>query len=234
MLSGKWTPMNRDVQKFNSLVLETNVMSGENDDDLMTRVEVFYKTHTGLDFKHKSAWLFLKHKYKWKTPESTLARRNRLQVTNEQPEHFEKASFSRPRGVQRIDKSQRSSSSTASSGSNPAMFQEMMQQQYELDRRWRAPRKSKAQRFLGSSSATTGSSKTQITELMQQQILLDHGAKKELMDPELAARLAICEIQKRNEDLKILTFDTIGMNLEDAAKIEALKDKTGLRILISK
>nr|GEW78406.1 hypothetical protein [Tanacetum cinerariifolium]GEY83467.1 hypothetical protein [Tanacetum cinerariifolium] len=84
-----------------------------------------------------------------------------------------------------------------------------------------APRKSKAQRSSGSSSATFGSSKTQITELMQQQIL-----KKESMDRELVARLAVCKIQKRNEDLKILTFDTTGMNPDDATKIEALKDKT--------
>ncbi|GJZ67794.1 hypothetical protein Tco_0631034 [Tanacetum coccineum] len=89
-----------------------------------------------------------------------------------------------------------------------------------------APQKSKAQRSSGSSSATFGSSKAQITELMQQQILLDREAKKESMDRELAARLAVCEIQKRNEDLKILTFDTTGMNPKDAAKIEALKDKT--------
>ncbi|GKB46246.1 hypothetical protein Tco_0896999 [Tanacetum coccineum] len=33
MLTGKWTPMNRDVQEFNSLVLETSGMSGENDED---------------------------------------------------------------------------------------------------------------------------------------------------------------------------------------------------------
>ncbi|GJZ33964.1 Toll/interleukin-1 receptor domain-containing protein [Tanacetum coccineum] len=45
------------------------------------------------------------------------------------------------------------------------------------------------------------------------------------MDRELAARLAICDIKKRNEDLKILAFDTTGMNPEDATRIEALKDK---------
>ncbi|GJY31576.1 hypothetical protein Tco_0415071 [Tanacetum coccineum] len=88
------------------------------------------------------------------------------------------------------------------------------------------PQKSKAQRSSGSSSVTSGLSKAQITELMQQQILLDREAKKESMDRELAARLAVCEIQKRNEDLKILTFDTTEMNPEDATKIEALKDKT--------
>ncbi|GKD71131.1 hypothetical protein Tco_1325221, partial [Tanacetum coccineum] len=87
-----------------------------------------------------------------------------------------------------------------------------------------APRKSKSKRSSGSSSAASGSSKTQITELMQRQITLDREAKKEAIDRELAARLAICDIQKRNKDLKILAFDTTGINPKDAARIEALKE----------
>ncbi|GJS41183.1 hypothetical protein Tco_0566226 [Tanacetum coccineum] len=65
MLTGKWTPMNASVQKFNQLVSETLAHSGENDEDWITRVEVLYKTHVGTEFKHKSAWLFLKGKHKW-------------------------------------------------------------------------------------------------------------------------------------------------------------------------
>ncbi|GJT85122.1 hypothetical protein Tco_1066839 [Tanacetum coccineum] len=61
---------------------------------------------------------------------------------------------------------------------------------------------------------------------LEKQIQLDREAKKESLDRELAARLAVVELQKRNEDLKILTFDTTGMNPDDAAKIEALKAKT--------
>ncbi|GKA15361.1 hypothetical protein Tco_0695108 [Tanacetum coccineum] len=99
MLTGQCTLMNQDVQKFNSLVQETLVMSGENDEDWMTRVEILYKTHTGLDFKHKSAWLFLKDKHKWKNPESKLARRNRLRVTNEEPGHFGEDALPRPPGA---------------------------------------------------------------------------------------------------------------------------------------
>ncbi|GKD16753.1 hypothetical protein Tco_1205911 [Tanacetum coccineum] len=105
------------------VVLETSVMGRENDEDWMTRVEILYKTHMGSDFKHKSAWLFLEYMHKWKNPESTLARQNRLQVTDVEPEHFEEDVLSRPPWAQRIAKSQRSSNSTASSGLNPAMFQ---------------------------------------------------------------------------------------------------------------
>ncbi|GJV89493.1 RNA-directed DNA polymerase, eukaryota [Tanacetum coccineum] len=133
MLTGKWTPMNANVQKFNQLVEETLVHSGENDEDWMTMVEILFRTHTGVDFKHKSVWLFLKGKHKWKNPESTLARRNRLRFTDEEPGHFGENVLPRPPGAQRIAKSQCFSNSTASFGSNPLMYQEMMKEQYELD-----------------------------------------------------------------------------------------------------
>ena len=54
MFTGKWTPMNASVQKFNQLVSETLFHSGENDDDWMSMVEILFKTHTGVDIKHKS------------------------------------------------------------------------------------------------------------------------------------------------------------------------------------
>ncbi|GJR99055.1 ty3-gypsy retrotransposon protein [Tanacetum coccineum] len=89
----------------------------------------------------------------------------------------------------------------------------------------RAPRKSKSQCSSTSSSATSSSSKNRLTEFFQEQIQLDREAKKESLNRELAAKLAVVELQKRNENLKILTFDTTGMNPEDAARIEALKEK---------
>ncbi|GJR69612.1 hypothetical protein Tco_0015677 [Tanacetum coccineum] len=126
--------MNREVGKFNSLVNEMKAMSGENDENLMTQIEILYKAYTKSDFKHKSAWAFLKDKHKWKNTELANARRYRNRVTNAVPELFEDDALPRPPGLQMIAKSQRSSNSTASSGSNPSIFQEMMQQQYELDR----------------------------------------------------------------------------------------------------
>nr|GEZ17622.1 hypothetical protein [Tanacetum cinerariifolium] len=88
MLTEKWTTMNTAIQKFNQLVTKTLVHNGENDEDSMTLVKILYKTHMGSDFKHKSAWLFLKNKHKWTNPESTNARRYRFCVINEDPEHF--------------------------------------------------------------------------------------------------------------------------------------------------
>ena len=136
MLTGKWTPMNEHVTKFNQLVQQTAVHSGENDDDWMSRVYLLYDQTVGGEFKHRSAWLFLKGKHKWTNPESTNARRSRFRVIDEEPEHFGDDALPRPPGLQRIAKSQRSgSNSTASSGSNPMMYQEFMKEQYELDRK---------------------------------------------------------------------------------------------------
>ncbi|GJY55500.1 hypothetical protein Tco_0454615 [Tanacetum coccineum] len=78
--------------------------------------------------------LLVKSKHKWTNPESTNARRYRFRVTDKEPEHFGDDALPRPPGLQRIAKSQRSgSNSTASSGSNPLMYQEFMKEQYELD-----------------------------------------------------------------------------------------------------
>ncbi|GJY98836.1 hypothetical protein Tco_0516266 [Tanacetum coccineum] len=122
MLTGKWTPINRDITKFNSVVLETRVMSGEINDDWMTRIEILYKTRTGSDFKHKNAWSFWKDKHKWKNPDLTNARRNHHRETDEEPELFGADELPRPSDKERIAKSQRATNSTTSSGSNPAMF----------------------------------------------------------------------------------------------------------------
>ncbi|GKC86359.1 hypothetical protein Tco_1142076 [Tanacetum coccineum] len=187
MLTGKWTPMNRDVQKFNAIYNQTELLSGENEENLYTRVLTLSRDQNNVEFRHRDAWLFLKDKYKWTNPESTQARRTRGRVTGEdEPEMFGEDAIPRPSG---------------------------------------APRKSKSQRSSASSSATSGSSKNRLTEFFQEQIQLDREAKKESLDRELAARLAVVELQKRNEDLKILTFDTTGMAPEDATKIEALKEK---------
>ncbi|GJY23138.1 hypothetical protein Tco_0396796 [Tanacetum coccineum] len=129
----KRNPM-ESVRRFNSLVNETKALSGENDEDWLSRVEILYKSVAGTKFKHKSAWLFFKDKHKWRNPDSTNARRNRIQVTDEEPELFGDDEFPRPPDKQIIVKSQRSTNLSASSVSNPTMFQDMLQQQYELDR----------------------------------------------------------------------------------------------------
>ncbi|GKD77908.1 hypothetical protein Tco_1340529 [Tanacetum coccineum] len=81
MLTGKWTPMNAAVMKFNQLYEETLAHSGRKEhENHMARVLQLYETIVGGEFKHQSAWNFLKDRHKWKNPESTLQRRSRLRV----------------------------------------------------------------------------------------------------------------------------------------------------------
>ncbi|GJV47792.1 WD40/YVTN repeat-like-containing domain-containing protein [Tanacetum coccineum] len=176
----------------------------------------------------------------WTNPESTQARRTRGRVTGEdEPEMFGEDAIPRSSGALESlevnvprqahpplpwtnpeSTQARRTRGRVTGEDEPEMFGEDA-----IPRPSGAPRKSKSQRSSASSSATSGSSKNRLTEFFQEQIQLDREAKKESLDRELAARLAVVELQKRNEDLKILTFDTTGMNPEDAARIEALKEK---------
>ncbi|GJT31991.1 hypothetical protein Tco_0922410 [Tanacetum coccineum] len=103
---------------------------------LRTRVQSCIGAHEIKTRFKPGVGTFLKNKHKWNNPESTHARRNHNRVTNEEkPGLFGDDALPRPPDMHRIAKSQRSSNSTASSGSNPAMFQEMMQQQLEIERK---------------------------------------------------------------------------------------------------
>nr|GEV10223.1 hypothetical protein [Tanacetum cinerariifolium] len=84
------------------MVDETKGYERENDEDWMARVKILYRTHTRVDFKHKSAWLFLKDKHKWKNSDSTMTRRSRGRITGEEPEHFREDMLSRPPDPQRM------------------------------------------------------------------------------------------------------------------------------------
>ncbi|GKD89993.1 hypothetical protein Tco_1365500 [Tanacetum coccineum] len=158
MLTGKWTPMNRDVQKFNSIYDQTKLLSGENEDDMFARVLIFFKDQTGREFTHRSAWLFLKNKFKWKNPESTQARRSRGRVTEEEEEQemFGEDAIPRPPEAHRKAKVQHSSSSTSvTSGSQKEQYTELMQTQINLDR--------EAKKEHSSSNPNTPSSANSIT-----------------------------------------------------------------------
>ncbi|GJX16953.1 hypothetical protein Tco_0217785 [Tanacetum coccineum] len=117
MLTGKWTPMNAAVMKFNQLYEETLAHSGENDENHMARAQV---EKPRIDFATKKSSSGYRQ---GNTPEK-------------KKDHFGDDELPRPPGLQRIAKSQRSgSNSTASSGSNPVAYQEFMAEQYDLDRK---------------------------------------------------------------------------------------------------
>nr|GEY09171.1 hypothetical protein [Tanacetum cinerariifolium] len=101
ILTGKWTPMNRDVQKFNAIYNQTELLSGENEENLYTQVLTLFRDQHGVEFRHLCL-AFLKDKYKWTNPESTQARRTRGRVTGEdEPEMFGEDAIPRPSGARR-------------------------------------------------------------------------------------------------------------------------------------
>ncbi|GKD44217.1 hypothetical protein Tco_1268862 [Tanacetum coccineum] len=93
--------MNREVGRFNSLENETNVLSGENDDDWMKMVQII---------------------------------RNQGRVTEDEPELTGDDELPRLPDKQRILKLNDLQTCTPLPFSNPTMFQEMIQEQYTLDR----------------------------------------------------------------------------------------------------
>ncbi|GJX39243.1 hypothetical protein Tco_0252546 [Tanacetum coccineum] len=84
----KWTIINREVRKYNTIVNQTVRLSGEDDEDLKTRVELLYHDKEGKSFPQIKAWNFLKDKHKWLNPDPPHARRSRRRPTGEEPELF--------------------------------------------------------------------------------------------------------------------------------------------------
>ncbi|GKC67338.1 hypothetical protein Tco_1099936 [Tanacetum coccineum] len=115
MLTEKWNTNECNIQKFNQLVAETLALSGENDEDWITRVEILYKTHVGTEFKHKSAWLFLKGKHKWTNTPNRQTQESIVFVLPTKSMSILEMMLPRPPGLQRIAKSQRSGSNSTAS-----------------------------------------------------------------------------------------------------------------------
>nr|GFA94963.1 hypothetical protein [Tanacetum cinerariifolium] len=127
--------MNKDVGKFNAIYDQTTALCGENDDNLYTRVLTLFRDQDNVEFRHRSAWLFLKDKYKWQNPESTQARRTRGRLTEDEPEMFGDDAIPRPSGAPRKTKSQCSStSSSATLSSSKNRVADLMQEQILIDR----------------------------------------------------------------------------------------------------
>nr|GEY80238.1 hypothetical protein [Tanacetum cinerariifolium] len=112
--------MNRDVQKFDAIYNQLELLSGENEENLYTPMLTLFRYQNGVEFRHRDAWLFLKDEYKWTNPESTQAQRTKGRVTGgDELEMFREDAITRPSTAPRKSKSQRSSaSSSAISGSS--------------------------------------------------------------------------------------------------------------------
>ncbi|GKA10198.1 melanoma-associated antigen 8 isoform X1 [Tanacetum coccineum] len=65
MLTGKWTRMHGDCQRFNAYYKQANRKSGENEADLIETVKTVYLERVGKKFQYPHMWKILKEYPKW-------------------------------------------------------------------------------------------------------------------------------------------------------------------------
>ncbi|GKA58569.1 hypothetical protein Tco_0757757 [Tanacetum coccineum] len=69
MLTGKWTRMHDDCQRFNTYYKQTNRKSGENEADLIETVKTVYLERVGKKFQYPHVWKILQEYPKWDAAE---------------------------------------------------------------------------------------------------------------------------------------------------------------------
>ncbi|GKA72575.1 hypothetical protein Tco_0778791 [Tanacetum coccineum] len=71
MLTGKWTRMHGDCQRFNAYYKQANryIKSGENEADLIETVKTVYLKRVGKKFQYPHVWKILKEYPKWDAAE---------------------------------------------------------------------------------------------------------------------------------------------------------------------
>ncbi|GJU36724.1 hypothetical protein Tco_1185078 [Tanacetum coccineum] len=69
MLTGKWTRMHGDCQRFNAYYKQANRKSGENEADLIETVKTVYLERVGKKIQYPHVWKFLKEYPKWDATE---------------------------------------------------------------------------------------------------------------------------------------------------------------------
>ncbi|GJR79867.1 hypothetical protein Tco_0150652 [Tanacetum coccineum] len=69
MLTGKWTRMHSDCQRFNAYYKQANRKSGENKADLIETVKTVYLERVGKKFQYLHMWKILKEYPKWDAAE---------------------------------------------------------------------------------------------------------------------------------------------------------------------
>ncbi|GJW72838.1 hypothetical protein Tco_0132208 [Tanacetum coccineum] len=72
MLTGKWTRMHGDCQRFNAYYKQANRKSGENEADL---IETVYLERVGKKFQYPHVWKILKEYPKWGAAEPDYRRK---------------------------------------------------------------------------------------------------------------------------------------------------------------
>ncbi|GJX85059.1 hypothetical protein Tco_0335833 [Tanacetum coccineum] len=108
MLTGKWTRMHGDCQRFNAYYKQANRKSGENEADLIKTVKTVYLERVGKKIQYPHVWKILKEYPKWDAAEP-------IDGDNLQ-EVFGSDKRERPADKQRAGKKQKSVERSGSTG----------------------------------------------------------------------------------------------------------------------
>ncbi|GKC13560.1 hypothetical protein Tco_1010342 [Tanacetum coccineum] len=117
MVTGKWTRMHDDCQRFNDIYKNLNRKSGESDADLVENAKTAYIDRYGKKFLYPHVWNILKNYPKWDAAEPIDA--------DNLEELFGPDPRERPAGKQRAPKKQKSVETTSTGGVNRSLYRHL-------------------------------------------------------------------------------------------------------------
>nr|GEU44077.1 HAD-like domain-containing protein [Tanacetum cinerariifolium] len=132
MITGKWTTLTRDCNKFAAIVAQYERLSGENESTWVTRCYKHFQEIWGFAFVHHEAWEVLKGHSKWRDTKAFVPeRRVRADDDVEDPnELFRNDPQPCPLDKPRLSKSKKSDSTKmVGSSSSREAFKEMVQEE---------------------------------------------------------------------------------------------------------
>ncbi|GJY13596.1 hypothetical protein Tco_0382905 [Tanacetum coccineum] len=109
MLTGKWSRMHGDCQRFNTIHKHLTRKSGESDADLVENAKTSYIERCGRKFQYDHVWIILKNYPKWNAAEP-IDEDNLEELFGPDPRE-------RPAGKQRALKKQKSVDTSSAGGS---------------------------------------------------------------------------------------------------------------------
>ncbi|GKC61041.1 hypothetical protein Tco_1088639 [Tanacetum coccineum] len=109
MMTGKWTRMHGDCQRFNAIYKHLTRKSGENDADLVENAKTSYLERCGKKIQYPHVWNILKNYPKWNAAEP-IDEDNLEELFGPDPRE-------RPAGKQRASKKQKSCDTSSAGGS---------------------------------------------------------------------------------------------------------------------
>ncbi|GJU74463.1 hypothetical protein Tco_1265868 [Tanacetum coccineum] len=138
MITGKWSTLTRDCNKFVGIVDEHQWLSGENDSTWLSSCYKVFTETWGYAFVHYQACDVLKDHHKWRCVKVVVpGRRVRKAEDIEDPnELFRDDTIPRPPDKSRPTKSQKSDSSKSAGSSSTCeeAFMDMVQEELRLER----------------------------------------------------------------------------------------------------